>query len=220
MHESKRAEHRSRVLIDRGFQLGLIGRMGGMFAFYLLLFLVISILAPMAFTFLGDPPEWALMETSFRIDVLLRLFLAPLLCTFLCMFAHGVLETFKIAGPNFRFKAVMKDLARMRLPRGVRIRKDDYLQETASEFDAALVALHERVRSLKERSGAASRKVGAALGSSKSEAAQDALAAVALVDEELATFELCGQAPTCEPLPPSVDAVEPVPQARTPVGAT
>src|SRR5262245_17544851 len=102
MQDKQRSDRRGTVLIDRAFQLRFIGRLAGILFFYLLIFLVISVVAPVAFTFLGDTPDWALTETAFRVEVVLRIILAPLLCTFLCLFAHGVLETFKIAGPQYR----------------------------------------------------------------------------------------------------------------------
>src|SRR5262245_22610392 len=104
--EPKSVRKRATVLIDREFQLRFIVRLAGVLFFYLLVFLLISVVAPVGFTFLGDAPDWALTETAFRVEVLLRLILAPLVCTFLCLFAHGVIETFRIAGPNYRFKAV------------------------------------------------------------------------------------------------------------------
>ena len=71
MGNSQHLEQRKTILIDRDFQLSFIGRLGGFLLFYLLLFLIIAIVAPVVFTFLGDPPEWALMETAFRVEVLM-----------------------------------------------------------------------------------------------------------------------------------------------------
>src|SRR6185295_7047708 len=140
-----------------------IGRLGIVLFFYLLVFLVISVVAPVAFTFLGDAPDWAMTETAFRVEVLLRLILAPLVCTFLCLFAHGVLETFRVAGPNYRYKAVLRDLANLRIPRGVRTRKGDYLHDTTAAFDQALTSMHDYVRDLKSASVDAATQVKIAL---------------------------------------------------------
>jgi len=202
---------RRTVLIDREFQLGFIGRLGGVLFFYLLVFLLISVVAPVAFTFLGDPPDWALTETAFRVEVLLRLILAPLICTFLCLFAHGVLETFKIAGPNYRYKAVMRDVANLRIPRGVRTRKSDYLNDTTQEIDNALQSLHDYVRELQRSSREASARVQDALVDAPGgDASRMALAAVAQIEKQLARFELVTQAPECRPVGPDDVPVEPV----------
>jgi len=214
MQNEKRHERRRTILIDREFQLRFIGRLGGVLFFYLLLFIVISIVAPVAFTFLGDPPEWAVMETAFRVEVLLRLILAPLLCTFLCLFAHGVIETFRIAGPNYRFKAVLRDLAKLRVPRGVTTRRGDYLRDTAVEFDKALIVLHDGVRDLKRLSTEASARTREALQDApQGEAAAAALAALDEIGRRLARYELVSAAPQCRPLEGDGAPVEPMVEA-------
>ena len=210
MQNDKKRERRRRILVDRDFQLRFIGRLGGTLFFYLLLFIVISIVAPVAFTFLGDPPEWAVMETAFRVEVLLRLILAPLVCTFLCLFFHGVLETFRIAGPNYRFKVVFRSMQQLKLPRGVQIRKGDFLQDTACEFDEALIAIHDQVRTLQLEARASSEKVRQALSGQDDEAARAALAATASVEQALARFTLFSRAPACRP----VSADDPVPTSQ------
>lgn len=215
MAHPNQLERRKTVLIDRDFQLRFIGRLGGFLLFYLLLFLVIAIVAPVVFTFLGDPPEWALMETAFRVEVLMRLILAPLVCTFLCLFAHGVLETFRIAGPNFRFKAVMHDLSRLRVPRGVQVRKSDLLQDTAAEFHQALVVVHDQLATVRGETKTALAKARQALGPATGEAGQEALAALAKLEREVNAFELLTCAPMCEPIGqgPGEKAIEPMSEA-------
>ena len=39
--------------------------------------------------------------------MLLKIVLVPLICTFLCLFYHGFVETFRIAGPNYRFRRTL-----------------------------------------------------------------------------------------------------------------
>lgn len=209
MTNGQRSNQRKTVLIDRDFQLRFILRLGGALCFYLLLFLVISVVAPVVFTFLGDPPEWALMETAFRVEVLLRLMLAPLVCTFLCLFVHGVMETFRIAGPNYRYKAVMRDLARLRLPRGVATRKGDLLQDVTFEFDRGLVAIHDQIVAARDDARLVAEKAHAALGATRGEAVEEAFAALAVLERRLAAFELVGRAPACEPIASGSSVVEP-----------
>jgi len=167
-----------------------------------------------AFTLMSDAPDWALTETAFRVEVLLRLILAPLLCTFLCLFAHGVIETFRIAGPNFRFKAVLRDLAKLRLPRGVTTRRGDYLRDTAVEFDKALIVLHDGVRDLKRLSTEASARTREALQDApQGEATTAALAALDEIAKRLARFELVSAAPQCRPLEGDGAPGEPIVEA-------
>ena len=73
------------------------------------------------------------------------------------MFGQGVRETFRIAGPIYRFKQVFGDLRKLRIPRGVRVRKDDYLKDAADEFELSLIALHDEVAGLKRMARGATR---------------------------------------------------------------
>ncbi len=193
-------ERRGTVLVDREFQLRFISRLAGILCFYLLLFLVVSVVAPVAFTLMGEPPEWAMMETAFRIEVLLRIILAPLICTFLCLFAHGILETFRVAGPNYRFKAVFKDLQQLRVPRGVRIRQNDYLADTAEQLDKGLISLHDHVQQMKVMSRDAVQAVRSGQGS---------IEAVERLDSMLSAMTLLTCAPACQPIDEQ-EAVEPM----------
>jgi hypothetical protein len=208
--KTQERERRGRILVDRDFQLRFIGRLGGTLLFYLLLFLVISIVAPVAFTFLGDPPEWAVMETAFRVEVLLRLILAPLVCTFLCLFFHGILETFRIAGPNHRFKTIFRGLQEFRVPRGVQIRKGDFLQDTAREFDEALVAVHDQVLLMQQQARAAADLTRLALDGQEDETSRAAIAAAEGLEQATARFKLCSRAPACLPLGANGQPVEPM----------
>ena len=196
MHNQDERNHKRRViLIDREFQLGFIARFGGFLLFYLLLFIVIAVVGPVGFALLGDDSEWAQMEVAFRVDVLLRLILAPIVCTFLCLFIHGVIETFRVAGPNYRFKQIFKDLARLRIPEGVRVRKSDYLQDTALGLNEALITLHRHVAVSRQKSQEALRRLQRG----------DTTAGMASVQELgdlLRRFELVTQAPECKPIDP------------------
>jgi len=213
MNRKKPTYRRRIVLVDRDFQLRFIGRFAGLLLFYLVLFLIISMVAPVGISLLGGSDDWAMMETAFRVDVLLRMVLAPLLCTFLCVFAHGVLETFRVAGPHYRFRQVFKDLKGGTVPRGVKIRKDDYLQETCRAFDGALVSLHDRIGQMQGQSRRLSHLMEAA-SSGDPEAVQAAAQAQAELHQALHAFELVGGAPGNQPLSPAGEdsslPVEPV----------
>jgi len=198
MSDIGRVERRGKLLIDRDIQLRFIGRLGGLLAFYVLLFLVISIVAPVLFTLIGNSADGALSEAAFRVEVLLRIILAPLLCTFVCLFAHGMLETFRIAGPQYRFRAVFRELERLHVPRGVRIRKGDYLQDSAAAFDRALVALHDQVAALKRESGAAVSALEEALAVGSIDGTCALASSVRSLDDQLRRFTLLTQAPGCQ----------------------
>ncbi len=215
MDERRPADGRKRYLIDAGFQLRFVTRLIGTLCFYLFVFFLISIGAPIAFTFLGDPSDWAVTEAAFRVEVVLRLILAPLLCTFLCLFFHGILETFRIAGPNHRFKQVFRELRNFRLPRGMEIRKGDYLQDTARDLDESLVALHDQVARLQQQARAAVVAARAACSAEENEASGAAAAAIEAVEQGLARFELRGRAPECLPVGADGAPAEPIAEAAS-----
>ena len=117
----------------------------------LLLFFAVSLFAPLVLGALAGVPDWGPDAFMFRLRLLLAFVALPLLSGILVLFAVGVRATFGIAGPLYRFRQVFRDLGALKIPRGVRIRKADTLQETAALFDESLVALHDHVESLQIR---------------------------------------------------------------------
>ena len=64
MTSTRPSEQRSTVLIDRPFQLRFIRRLAAFFVFYLVLFLVISGVAPLLLRVAGWELSWGLSETG------------------------------------------------------------------------------------------------------------------------------------------------------------
>lgn len=194
-------ERRSRFLVDGEMQLRLVSRLVVVLAANLALFVALAIVMPAAVGWFGGAPRWGVFETLRRFDVLATAVLLPLACSFLCFFGQGVRETQKIAGPSYRFRAVFRELAALRIPRGVRIRKGDYLQSTASELNGSLERLHDEVAALRRiaRDGAAGEP-------------EDARRALGEVARRLDQFALLSCAPECRVLAdaPVAPVVEPV----------
>jgi hypothetical protein len=209
----RRFDRRRRVIVDRDLQLRLVGRMAAAFFGSLLLFLAVSLGAPVALGALMGVPDWGLDVLGFRLRFLAAFVLLPLLSGIFTLFAVGVRSTFGVAGPLYRFREVFRDLGRLRLPRGVRIRKDDVLQETARLLDESLVAVHEGVARLQRRARAASTELDTLVGGDPAREGELA----ALRDElrelvaEAERFELLPRAPY-DPLPAApASPVEPLP---------
>ena len=112
---------------------------------------IMGILAPTAFGWLGSSPESGALESAYRLESL-EPFLIPLILTAAFLFVNGVMESFRVAGPCFRFEVVMSDVKAGTIPRGVRIRKTDYMQKTASAMHDALVSLHDEIAEVKRLS--------------------------------------------------------------------
>jgi methyl-accepting chemotaxis protein len=78
-------------------------------------------------------PQYTLMVFGISLGVLLPMTL--------CI---GVIVTFRIAGPLYRFEQHLKAIARGEDPGVCRIRREDELQEFCTTFNAALDKLRER----------------------------------------------------------------------------
>jgi hypothetical protein len=208
----RRIERRRRIVVDRDLQVRLVARMALAFFGSLFLFLVLNLGAPVVLGALAGYPDWGLDVLGFRIRFLFAFVAMPLLSSVLVLFAVGVRATFGVAGPLYRFREVFRDLSRLRFPRGVRIRRDDVLQQTARMFDASLVALHDHEQALRERSAAALARLAelSALEEDPLSATQsDALAALRTELEALAAeaqrATLLPRAPYAETLAASTD---------------
>ncbi|MBL8842824.1 MAG: hypothetical protein JNL90_15000 [Planctomycetes bacterium] len=141
-------DRRTTLLVDRKFQLRLIGRLALILAANLVLFFALSIGMPAAVGFVGGAPTWGILELFTRLDLLALAVLLPLAGTFLVLLGQGLRETLRIAGPEVRLRQVFGELRSLRLPRAVAIRRDDHLQETVRDLSAALGALHGHVETM------------------------------------------------------------------------
>ncbi len=145
-------EHRRRMLIDRDFQLRFVMRMASLLFCYLTLFLGLAVIIPSVLAALKvstQMAQWVQYGKDFRWAILLTLVALPLAGTVTCLFLHGVRETFRIAGPKYRFDVTLEELKKLNIPRGVKVRENDYLRDTAQRFDEAVIALHDTFTTLK-----------------------------------------------------------------------
>lgn len=102
------------------------------------LLVALAVLPPALCGLLGGVPEFGWLETQLRLGVLGSLVALPLLGGLTLFFAFALHETFRFAGPCFRFRTVFHDLSELRVPAGVKIRDDDYLQDLAQDLDHGL----------------------------------------------------------------------------------
>ena len=200
METSVHSRRRKQRLIDPEFQQQMILRLGGISLFYFLMCLLVAVAVPMGIAYLSGSSEEALAQTAFRLEVLFKVLLVPLLVTFAALWVHGIQETFRIAGPNFRFKAVMTQMQSLVIPRGVRTRKNDLLQDTAREFDQALIRIHDLMASLKAAGQEAAEATRSAAPGCTEAQHQQAVEATEELASMLERVQLVGPAPTCAPL--------------------
>jgi hypothetical protein len=193
-------DRRRRILLDRDLQVRLVARIAIAFVASLLLFLAFSLGMPVLLGAFMGLPDWGVSAFGFRVRFVLAFVALPLLSAILVLFAVGVRATFRVAGPLYRFGQVFRDLAGLRVPRGVRIRRDDLLQETAFALDRALVELHDHLDRLQERARAAVEELETQVDTYPQLAAslRGLRAELHALDQELTKMKLLPRAPHAE----------------------
>lgn len=185
---------RSTVLVDREFQIYFSFRLGTILLASMGLFLALSVVSPAAFGMFSGTPDWEVLETMLQGRIVLYAVILPLIGTFLALFGFGIQESFRIAGPNGRFLAVFRSLKHLEIPRGVHIRKDDYLQDSARELDSSLRVLHGRVHALKVL-GKDAQDALESIPSSELKSTETLQSAIADLNHLLDQFQLSGESP-------------------------
>jgi methyl-accepting chemotaxis protein len=175
------SKHRRIVLIDNRFQLGLAGLfvlvqvvLTGLFAFVMYLFLESEIQAGLASAHAAYHTMGQML-----MPIILVLSGFSLAVSTLCVVGFVILLSHRIAGPLYRFKAVLDELAARRIPAHTRLRPGDQLHSLAESFTLAVDNLEEDLNALK---GAAD-TLRAAHGAGDLEAQEPAIAALERVME-------------------------------------
>jgi hypothetical protein len=151
--KDQRTNRRRRILVDQSLQLRLIRRVFVTFVVAALIFIFVTVAAPAFFSLLPGARNWGVDQGTYRLRQLTSFVVLPLLSAGFLAFGQALRETFKIAGPIYRFRKVFEDLAAFRVPRGVRVRSADYLQEAAAELDGSLVKMHDQIETLQVEVG-------------------------------------------------------------------
>ena len=198
MTNDARSNRRRSMIVDRDFQVRFGLRLGGAMLLFLLPYLLVAWLIPRFAAGDADAPEWARAQ----METFLGTIFVPLAITFVFLFVHGLRESFRIAGPAYRFRRVFEDVRSLRIPSGVRLRKGDYLQETAAEFGETLETLQGEVVELRDLGREASEAVARARDGDDG-SLEAAAAAVDRLQARLGRFELLGPAPENRPLEPA-----------------
>jgi hypothetical protein len=192
-------ERSRNILIDREFQLRLALRISGAMVLLLLPYALVALVAPTFFG-LSSGQEDSEQEAQWQVADLIKMAILPISVTFIFLFVHAVREGFRIAGSSYRFRKVFESLRDLRVPYGVRIRKNDYLQETADSLDGALKSLHLQVRELQRAGSKLREQMGAVTP------AEDCAEAWAQVQENMSELSSrldlfdCEESPAVKPL--------------------
>lgn len=153
------------------------------------LFLALAFAMPATAGYLLGVPQWGIDELLRRVDLLSLAVVLPLGCIFLCLLAQGLVAGMRIAGPAHRFIDVAKKLQGLCIPRGVNVRRDDYLRRTAHELSLGLERIHDEVRAMRDLADGADR-----------DDPQAAQLALEQLQVRLSQFVLVTAAPGCQPV--------------------
>ncbi len=176
-----RSKQRRIVLIDHRFQLRLAGLfilvqvvLTGIFAFGLYIFLESEVQAGLA-------SARAMYHTVGQMlrPIVLVLSAFNLAISSICVLVFVTLLSHKIAGPLYRFKTVLDELAARRIPEHTKIRPGDQLHDMSVSFTHAVDNLEADLNTLKD----AAEALRAAHGAKDIHAAEPAIATVERVME-------------------------------------
>ena len=184
----KANDRRAAVLIDQRLQTSLMVRSAVAIAVSCGLFVGLAFLTP-ALLSSSESAGWLRTETQYRLEAFGQFVFLPLASSMLILFTFGVLETFKIAGPNYRMKSVLDSINARYIPRGIQFRKRDYLQDTRQKLDQFLISLHDDFQILRQQSRVAMESMGE-MQNGNPDAATTCDAAIQEIHRILAQFQL------------------------------
>ena len=190
-------ERRRETVVDIGFQKRFVWKLTTALFLFFALFLCIGTVSPALCSLMGLQPSWLTSASLFQADVLLPLVFLPVLGTGICLYLFGIRESFRIAGPHYRFKAVFACLQNRQIPRGVVIRRKDYMQDSAEELNHGLEVMHDTFVLLKQQAQDAVNAFGS---SSAEESRQSGMRKLEQLQLTLSQVRLLSTAPECVPV--------------------
>lgn len=213
---------RRQILVDPDLQVGLSMNILGWLYFYVVAFALLAN-APSVWTvFAASPSDPAYFEAVQRLQWFTQFTVLPLAVTFAAVAVHGVVFTHRVAGPIYRIKMTLRDMAQRRYPsKPVTLRKKDYFKDVAADLTTVIESLREdaaRRRRMNEETATGARDLVDALEQGRG-SRQEILAMAHLVldraermDRHLAAVLPDGATPPV-PLPEKevAAAVEPAP---------
>ena len=163
---------RKRLLIDRRFQLALIGKL-------LAVQLVLLALATAALWLFTDSELGATLQRASITAASVRELIAPVLITMgvvsaalatVATFLVVLVASHRIAGPLVRYKRNLRLIAQGKLPPPLRTRPDDYLKEEVVCLNEAVAGVRQRIDAIREAQVAVAREIQAVVARSPRQA--------------------------------------------------
>ncbi len=218
---SQARPRRRQKIVDAKFQLGLGLHLIGWLYLYVVLFAVGANLPAIKSIFASDISEPDYVDAMLALRGFSRFVVVPLALTFLAMAGHAIVVTHRIAGPVYRMKMVLRQVAAGELPPSVRFRDHDYLKDLAEEATTALAALRDHRQRTQRMNAETSEALRRVLQAAKDGAdaarlaalAQEALEAAERVDRMVALPE----PPTAHAAPAAAESAPAPAPADAPV---
>jgi len=153
---------RRQKLVDARFQFQLGTHLVGWLYLYVVVVAVAVNLPALKALLFADGDDARFVEAMHAVRSFSSFVLVPLVLTFLVMAVHAILLTHRIAGPIFRVKAALGEIAQRRFPESVTFRDRDFLKDVAEELTATSQALREdqeRMRRMNAETKAAAQRL-------------------------------------------------------------
>ena len=148
MVERKR---RRQLLVDPRIQLGLSLRILACMAAYMILFGLVAVLGPLFTIATGMPGDEQVIAAGEKLDGLFSTFLVPGALTFACLAMHCFVMLHRLAGPAYRFRAVMASIRDGDIAGRVKLREGDFLEDVAEAIDTTVASLRSDFEAMKSQ---------------------------------------------------------------------
>lgn len=135
---------RRQILVDPDLQVGLSMNLLGWLYFYVVVFALLANAPSIYAVLTADATDGVYFEAVQRLQWFTQFTVLPLAVTFVCVAVHSVVFTHRVAGPIYRIKVTLRDMAQRKYaPHGVKLREKDYFKDVATEMNTVIEALRE-----------------------------------------------------------------------------
>jgi hypothetical protein len=135
---------RRQIVVDADIQVGLSMHILGWLYFYVVVFAIIANASSIWSVLTESSTDIGYYDAVQRMQWFTQFTVLPLALTFLCVAAHSVVFTHRIAGPIYRIKTVLRGMAQREYPpNGVKLRDKDYFKDVAAELTTVIHAIRE-----------------------------------------------------------------------------
>jgi hypothetical protein len=215
---SGKTHKRRQILVDGELQIGMSVHLVGWLYFYVVSFALLAN-AGSLWSVISEPETEAAYDEAVRhMQWFTQFTVMPLALTFVCVAAHSLVFTHRIAGPIYRIRTVLRDMAQRKLPtRPVTLREKDYFKPVADELTKVIECVRDdsaRQRRMNQETMTGLRDLVSALDGGKLSAqevlalANQTLDRAERLDRHLAQVDVGGAAaapsePSAAPLAPA-----------------